>query len=133
MITKSDYFIGRAHTNEHDKQAEMLLFSVNNLLADAAKNGVRLFLNPATGTFISGKTEGGFRLPDCCQGAQNSSHKEAKGVDVFDPNNELDDWLTRNPSKLVEFNLYREHQSATEKWCHLTTRAPKSGRRTFLP
>ena len=133
MITLTDYFRGRKHSEEQSKNALALLARVNALIDDAQKNGVVLFKNPNTDTLISGVTEGGFRLPDCCQGAQKSSHKEAMGVDVFDSRNLLDSWLTKNPEKLTEFNLYREHPSATEGWCHLTTRPPKSGLRTFLP
>jgi hypothetical protein len=29
--------------------------------------------------------------------------------------------------------LYREDPGSTPGWVHLTTRAPKSGRRTFIP
>ena len=35
---------------------------------------------------------------------------------------------------MLEFHgLYREHPDDTVNWCHLTDRAPKSGRRTFKP
>jgi hypothetical protein len=52
-------------------------------------------------------------------------------VDIFDPYNHIDDWITRNV--LLKFDLYREHPDCTENWLHLSTRAPKSGTRTFLP
>jgi len=52
-------------------------------------------------------------------------------VDVADGNGKLDETIT--DALLEAHGLYREHPEATPGWCHLTTRAPKSGRRTFYP
>jgi hypothetical protein len=131
-ITIDQYFIGRPHTSDQAGFATLLLGAVNALLAHYAMDeGVELPVNPHTGTLISGQTEGGFRLPDCPQGAPNSSHKEAKAVDVYDPSDDLDTWL--NDEILTRFNLYREAPHATSGWCHLTTRPPGSKHRTFEP
>jgi hypothetical protein len=51
----------------------------------------------------------------------------------MDKDEAFDKWLTANPEKLVEHNLYREHPDATKGWCHLSTRKPPSGNRTFRP
>lgn len=132
MITLSHYFLDRPHTPEQEKDASDLLCRVGGLLTEYMRQtGSELDLNPHTGSLISGKTEGGFRLPDCAQGAAKSSHKEAKGVDVYDPANKIDEWITRN--LLIQFNLYRESPKYTNGWCHLTTREPKSKCRSFLP
>jgi hypothetical protein len=132
MITKDQLFIGRNHTSEQDISAQNLLSKVNALLYEyQADTGHELPINPHTGTLISGVTEGGFRLPECPQGAPNSSHKEAKAVDIFDPNDDLDTWVT--DEILTRYDLYREAPSETLSWCHLSTRSPKSGHRTFFP
>jgi hypothetical protein len=131
-ITLDQYFIGRKHTAQQASNATDLLIAVNSLLAHySIDEGVELPTNPHTGTLISGQTEGGFRLPDCPQGAPNSSHKEAKAVDVYDPSDDLDTYL--NDEILTRYNLYREAPTSTHGWCHLTTRAPGSKHRTFLP
>lgn len=109
-----------------------LLLRVNALIAHLETvMGIVFRVNPGTGTCVSGKTFGGFRPQDCPQGAPTSSHKDGAGVDLYDPDNKIDDAL--DDALLEKFHLYREHPSATARWCHLTTRAPRSGRRTFLP
>ena len=135
MLTLEQYF-GRwmnhpDATPERKANARVLLDMVNNLLARALVCGVVPPENPHTECCVAGETFGGFRPQSCPQGAPHSSHKDGAGVDVFDPKNELDDWLT--DELLEEFGLYREHPDSTKHWCHLTYRAPHSGHRTFLP
>jgi len=90
---------------------------------------------PNTGTQISGSKggsgDGGFRLQTSGTGAKKSSHKEGQAVDIYDPRGVLDDLLS--DEILDNHDLYREHPDDTPGWCHLTTRAPRSGRRTFHP
>jgi hypothetical protein len=132
MITIEQYFIGRHHSPDQEESAADLLFRVNSLLYEyQVKTGHELHVNVHTDNLISGLTEGGFRLPECTQGAANSSHKQAMGVDIYDQDNKLDGWVTDDI--LTENNLYREHPDSTDGWCHLTTRPPHSGHRTFLP
>lgn len=112
---------------------------VNALLQEAIDGGVDLVINPKTKTYISGETYGGFRPQSCPQGAPNSSHKVGRGVDIFDPFNDLDGWLSvyegpnGSNSKLKAYGLFREAPEDTIHWCHLTDRSPKSGRETFKP
>lgn len=126
-------------TPERVDNANDLCRAVNGLLAEAEANGVTVHLNPVTGSCISGSTFGGFRPQSCPQGAPHSSHKEGAGVDIFDPQGDLDAWLDQfegengTNTKLEEHGLYREHPNDTIHWCHLTSRAPHSGRRTFKP
>lgn len=132
MIALNQYFGNRKPTEQQSLNAKDLLSKVNTLLYIYTKEtGEDVEINKYTGTWISGLNEGGFRLPDCVQGAPQSSHKQAMGVDVYDPYNHIDDWLT--DYKLEMNGLYREHPEATQKWCHLTTRAPASNNRTFRP
>lgn len=153
MITKDQFFIGRPHTAEQEACAVDLLSKVNPLLNRyTAETGLDIAEHVHTNSMvapagsqgfdeISGIHEGGFRLPDCPQGSKNSSHKiivelfdtygEGAGVDVYDPEDALDNWLT--DEILAEAGLYREHPGYTHHWCHLTNRAPGSGHRTFIP
>lgn len=132
MITLTQYFIGRKHTDEQEANAQELLSRVNGLIgAYIEETGNDIPINTHSNSMISGLTEGGFRLPECVQGAATSSHKEAKGVDVNDPDNKLDTWISQKVLK--KFDLYREAEQYTLGWCHLTTRPPKSGCRSFLP
>lgn len=132
MITTEQYFRGRPHSQDQAENALNLLSKVNPLLYEYTKHtGEEVEINKFTGNCISGLTEGGFRLPDCPQGALHSSHKEARAVDIYDPYNHIDDFIT--DEILERFGLYRESPDHTEHWCHLTTRAPSSGKRTFLP
>jgi hypothetical protein len=132
MITQDQYFLGREHSIEQSQNAITMLGRVNPILRRYESSTGRILpISPKTNSQISGTTNGGFRLPDCTEGAPNSSHKQARGVDVYDPDNAIDDWLT--DTILEQFGLFREHPDSTPTWCHLTDRAPASGHRTFKP
>lgn len=135
MITLSQY--AGPHSNSQDWTPErqtnalILLERVNDLTAYLLDKGVLFQINPATGSGVSGQTFGGFRPQSCHQGAPNSSHKTGQGVDLYDPQDDIDGAI--DDDTLTKFGLFREAPSATRTWCHLTTRPPKSGKRTFLP
>ena len=133
MITSAQYFGAKPHTPQHEAAAEVLLLAVNTMLVEEC--GWDFPCDPDTGTPISGAKDGngdgGFRLPTATTGKAQSSHKEARGVDVFDPENRLDNAL--NDQILARHGLYREHPDSTPGWCHLTTRAPASNNRSFFP
>jgi hypothetical protein len=136
MITLEQYFRGKPHTTEHSVNAVDLMHRVTGLLEYASGFGAYKFdVDCDTGCYISGSKcgagDGGFRLPDSTTGSQKSSHKEARGIDIYDPYNSLDEWLT--DEILATHGLYREHPDKTPGWCHLTTREPGSKRRTFIP
>ena len=143
MITAEQDFQGKPHDAEQDILADDLLARVNALLEQAGAAGVVSPVCPNTGTQISGSKggtgDGGFRLQTSTTGSLHSSHKTAQGVDVFDPEGAIDDWLddfevgVGDNVKLAEHGLYREAPSATTGWTHLTTRPPPSKRRTFFP
>lgn len=136
MITNEQYFAAKPHTPEQEAEATALLANVNSLLTEALLDGgVPEVLCPNTGTQVSGSKggsgDGGFRLQTATTGSGRSSHKEARGVDVYDPGDKLDAWIT--DEILESHGLYREAPESTPGWCHLTTRAPGSGHRTFQP
>ena len=106
---------------------------VNALLDNYAADGNELKINPATCSNVSGQTYGGFRPQSCTIGAPKSAHKTGEAVDIYDPDNDLDDYIDDNPDVLVTYNLYREASDSTPHWVHLSTRKPGSGSRTFNP
>lgn len=128
-------------TNEKKDAAEKLLAKVNPFLDYLRTRivGGKTPVNPKTGSLISGTKNGGFRPRDCPEGASNSSHKEGRGIDIYDPQNRIDDWINTfthddgSNSLLSKYGLYIEHPSATNGWCHMTDREPGSKRRVFYP
>ena len=111
-----------------------LLARVNALLTEyEEKTGQKVKIDKDTGTQISGSKggsgDGGFRLANSKTGAARSAHKEGKAVDVYDPDNKLDDWIT--DKRLEKLELYREHPDHTKGWCHLSNRSPRSGTRSY--
>ncbi|MDH4172141.1 MAG: hypothetical protein OEW90_05005 [Betaproteobacteria bacterium] len=143
MITLEQYF-RKPHTLQHAANAADVLERRNRLRAEwSAATGKACEIDPDTGSEISGSAggdgDGSFRTPGTRTGAPLSPHRDARAVDDYDPRNEFDTWLDQfdtpngGNSKLAEYGLYREHPSVTPGWCHLTTRAPGSGKRTFYP
>jgi hypothetical protein len=134
-ITIADYFGTKPHTAEHTENAIELLRCVNAMFAEYVTQGGILHKDPDTGTYISGSKggagDGGFRLPDSATGRQGSAHKEAKAVDPYDPDNRIDEWITRDI--LIKFGLWREARQHSPGWVHLQTREPKSHMRSFNP
>ena len=134
MILLDEYFNNKKALSLHTDNAKVLLVYVNNLLTEYIRSTKKqLPINGLTHNLISGNLngDGGYRLTDSKTGAKLSSHKLGKGIDIFDPKNELDDWIT---DEILERNyLFREHPTHTSHWCHLTTRYPSSRKRTFYP
>lgn len=134
-ITLDNYFRAYADhpeiTDEIRENAETLLGRVDLLLDECVSMGWEPHINPATGTYISGQDNGGWRPQACPIGAPNSSHKQGRGVDIADADNSLDNLI--DDAMLERHGLYRENPSVTKSWCHLSDRMPKSGRRTFFP
>ena len=108
-----------------------LVPQVNALLALASAAGIPTYKHPATGNPVVGPKYGGFRPQSCPIGAPQSAHKVGMAVDIYDPTNALDEWITDDV--LRECGLFREGGRWTPGWTHLTTRRPPSGNRTFIP
>ena len=136
MITLQDYFGDKAHPVEYNLNALTLLYRVNNLIAAFVTDTGEISVNnPKTKTQISGNKggDGGFRLPTSTTGSSKSAHKQGMAVDIYDHGEHLDKWLDEKPDALIKYDLYREASVSTPGWCHLGTRKPLSGKRTFVP
>lgn len=145
MLTVEEYFgpwISHPDaTPERHFNAENLVNACNRLEEMARADGVEFPEHPRTSnklhwgdvSDISGETYGGFRPQSCPIGAPGSSHKDAEGVDRYDPYERIDSWCIRNQDKLRKCGIHIEHPSATPGWSHWTTRAPRSGRTVFYP
>lgn len=150
MITKEQYFSDghggqKSRRPEHEQAAGDLLKKINQFLDSMAEvMGWGRPIDPDTGSEISGthggNGDGGFRTPDTKTGAAHSRHQTAHAVDVFDPSNKLDDYISKHDKDhgkvndlLEQFGLYREAPTATNGWCHLQDVPPGSQRRTYLP
>ena len=136
MITLQDYFNDKPHPTEYNLNALTLLYRVNNLLAAYTTDTGKLpEINPITGSQVSGSKggDGGFRLPTSTTGSSKSAHKQGMAIDLVDHDQHLDKWLDAKPDALIKYDLYREASASTPNWCHLSTRKPLSGKRTFAP
>ena len=136
MITLQDYFSDKPHPTEYNLNALTLLYRVNNLLAAyTTDTGKMPEINPITGSQVSGSKggDGGFRLPTSTTGSSKSAHKQGMAIDLVDHGEHLDKWLDAKPDALIKYDLYREEPASTINWCHLGTRKPLSGKRTFKP
>jgi len=142
MIYVAEYF-RKPHSWEQEERAGGLLANVEALRQEAEREGVARSLDPDTGCEISGSKggdgDGGFRTPGSDTGVPGSAHRSGEAVDVYDPENKLDTWLDTfetgdgGNTKLSVYGLFREAPDSTPGWCHLQTRAPGSGKRTFQP
>jgi len=124
MITREQYMMGRdteyPTTEQLEINAAILLFRVNRLLRDMFP-GVTNWIN-----------ESGYRPGrHNAKYSPGSAHVTCEAIDLGDVKGTLKKALT--PEILEKYDLYMEHPSATPTWCHLTKRAPKSGRRIFYP
>lgn len=136
-LTIEDYFGQWADhpdvTDEIRANAETLIYAVNALIAAVEAGGAAFNINPNTRTIVSGSQFGGFRPQDCPIGAPQSAHKQGMAVDIYDPDNDIDEWLWQHRVWLDRYGLYFEATQSTPGWSHWSTRAPGSGKRFFLP
>jgi hypothetical protein len=79
----------------------------------------------------SSSRSSGTPFPERRKTKRTSQHRHAHAVDIFDPENALDNWLTDDT--LRAYGLYREHPDSTPGWCHLQDVPPRSGHFTFVP
>jgi hypothetical protein len=137
MITLDEYVGIHANSPDWTPQrraaATAFLLKVNAQIREIYIAGVMLPVNPKTKSQISGETFGGFRPQDCPIGAPKSCHKEAIGIDLFDPEGAIDAWCMANLARLAANGLWLEHSDATPGWCHWQGRGVPSGNRVFRP
>ncbi len=141
IITLGDYWMGRdreyptAMSPDLEHSAQITVDLTNQLLLKAGEAGVRVPVNPRTGSRLTS----GWRPPTLNAktpgAAINSKHMTGQASDVYDPDGDLDDWLMSDAGQqvLVQLGLWMEHPSATKGWAHLQTVPPRSGRRVFYP
>jgi len=140
-ITLSNYLMSRDHLYPDEYNvgvrtcSEMIVEKVNSLLAVLEAEGVKLEVNPRTGSIVSS----GWR-PQQINGqvkgaAIRSKHITGQACDLYDPEGELDDFLMSEKGQrvLTSLGLWLEHPSATKGWSHVQTVPPKSGNRIFYP
>lgn len=137
-ITIGQYFGEKPHTEQQASNAEALLESVNQCCDYAAHDKAYFYyIDPDTGTQISGAKggsgDGGFRAPSSATGAKGSSHKDANGVDVYDPKRVFAAWCVMNKQALAALGLYMEDPRWTPGWVHLQRVPPRSGHHIYIP
>jgi hypothetical protein len=110
-----------------------LIKRVNAVCEVADMDGIDFPFNQKTLSYVSGEQYGGFRPQDCPIGAEHSSHKAGKAVDIFDPKHEISMYFYKHQALLKEHGLAMEHPSKTLSWAHLTSRLPPSGKTVFYP
>lgn len=136
MLILLDDYLGKwddQATDDHVGNAVVLLDKVNDLMDEAFTDGVDFQLNPKTKSYVAGEQYGGFRPQDCPIGAKTSAHKTGQAVDVYDPSHQFALWCSTHLDRMKFKGLYMEHPDSTRTWCHLTTRAPASGKIVFMP
>ena len=137
MITLAQYLGPYARsasvTPEIMVNAQALLSAVDGVLQAAKSDGVKLHVNPVTGSFVSGDGNGGFRVPTVAVGAPQSKHKTGHAVDVYDPHRELASWAWRNRPLVANAGLHIERPEWTPTWVHFQNVAPGSGVFAFIP
>jgi hypothetical protein len=124
--------------DEKKHNASLLIDACSKLKEKLDLEDIRFQINPRTGCIISGETYGGFRPKSCPIGAENSSHKQGKAVDIYDPHGDIDTFLLENPELLVECGIYIEHPAKTNGWSHWAIKtspedSPRSGHHIFFP
>lgn len=125
ILTSSGKYLDREKSNECTSDVRInsadLASRVSNLLAHL---GIHAVVSSGFRTTSSNTKAGG---------AKSSAHCTGEAVDLYDPKNEIDDSIMRDPSILDRVDLYLESPQHTPGWCHLSTRRPKSGNRVFIP
>lgn len=137
-ITALQYFGSKPHPMEHDNNAHKLLERVNLCLDKAKQDGCyESWIDPDTNSQISGSKggsgDGGYRTPDSRTGGASSSHRSARGVDIYDPFRTLAQWCVKNKETLAKLGLYCEDFRWTNGWCHFQSVPPGSGKRIYIP
>jgi hypothetical protein len=145
VIKLADYWMGRderypeALTAEIIANAARLVVQVGIFLEVAVREGVPIGLDEKTGTPIAS----GWRPPAVndrtSNAAAKSAHITGEGIDLQDlvdqgrPLARFALICARPGGLLEELGLYMERPQWTDDWVHLQIRAPRSGRRVYVP
>jgi hypothetical protein len=85
---------------------------------------------------LRGDVTSGFRTSAAngsAHAAKRSAHMSGEAVDLADPHGAIANTILGLPHVLEDYDLYMENPQYTKGWVHLSTRAPKSGNRIFIP
>lgn len=140
MITQVQYFMGRdvSHANsltaDIRRNAGLLLLLVNELLSEAAAEGVQPGIDAQTHCAVAS----GWRPPGInaktANAAKNSKHLSGDAIDIRDVRGRaLAQWCLRNLDVLERLGLWMEDPRWTPTWVHLQRVPPGSGRRVYRP
>lgn len=137
MITLEQYVgpyrMSSDWTEARQMNAQKLLAACFLLSGFMEDDGIVFKINPNTKTQVSGRGNGGFRPQSCPIGAPHSNHKEGKGVDWFDPDEQIDNWCMHHQDILQACGIWIEHPDATPGWSHWQCVPPGSNHRVFMP
>lgn len=125
MIYESEVLMGRAKRSELPKELQT---NLDHLLT--AINCIRLAYGKPM------KVTSGYRPAAANQaagGAQSSAHLSCLAVDISDKDGKLWAWCLNNLKLMKQTGLYLEDRRWTPSWVHFQLRAPKSGKRIFVP
>lgn len=118
-------------SDEWRANARETLDKVNKFLSFLESTYPDIDWEKKNGTLVSS----GWRPPEVNKNTPNaapkSKHITCQAIDIYDPDGDIDETIT--DELLEQFELYREHPSATKSWVHLQTVPPKSKKRTFYP
>ena len=119
MITRNEILKGRELPKILEPYLDDLLNRLNELRAIWGKPMV---------------ITSGYRPPEYNKeigGAKNSAHIYAMAADIWDPNKELAEFLSKDEKLLEELGFWMEDPKYTRNWVHLQTRPAKN--RIFKP
>ena len=133
MFTLEQYSGGFILPPDHLENARKLIVDCTRLYNAMVKEGVNFKINPVTKSNISGIRWGGYRTPECTEGAPKSNHRIGGAVDWYDPDGEIDAWLSLHPIALYDHGIFIEHPDKTPGWSHWSNMQPKSGKHIFYP
>lgn len=130
MITLEDYFgrfTGIAEPSAATRANALdLLSKVNALLSD-------IDLPEASAPKVNSGWRPAWHNATIANAAPKSKHITGEAIDLADPEGALDEFLFKNPNRLVDHGLYMENPLATKGWTHLQSAPPRSGNRIFIP
>ncbi len=72
-------------------------------------------------------------ITDIAKIPMGSVHLKGQAFDVYDPKNEIKDFIMANIDNPVVLNFWYESFDYTPNWVHFQTTPPKSGKRFFIP
>lgn len=136
MLTLKQYFMGRDAT--YSDQLTDTVYANAAITVQKANRVLALFYAAHPNAAKRG-VNSGWRPPAVNAGVKNAApkslHMRAMAIDVSDDDEALDRWCMTLAGRkaMTDAGLWLEHPSATPRWCHWQTVAPRSGNRVFYP